>query len=616
MEKETIIEETIYDYIYNENKHRLKLPAINYFDNRITYQQFIDKSNSIAKSLQHFGIKKGDFVTAIVPTLPESYYLLLAVSRLGAVANFVDPRYGEKAIAKKISDSNSKLVIAFDGAVKTFNRHTNQFNKQHVLDKLGNIIKDTNVENIIALPAGNSISLKSILKNDTIRAALFDKTKSQFKDYYTWKEFYKSGKEIKELDIPPHQKDIPVAVVSTGGSTGFPKSALFSNENIIEATKQCKLIGIFPEEARWYDIMPISIAYGLADGSILPFSLGNEVRLNPDPTLKSLKKPNQLQMVEDLVRFDPHTIACAPNHVLEIINSEEWKNKPHSLINFIVGGDSLNKEQLKRANEELTKIKRPKSFNKEELLGDKEDILVINTGWGTTETTAAASVARGNEKVIQGTVGQILPNEQVEAFIQNPETGEYEQLPRIKVDNQTDEYQQNGELCVSGPNVFLGYLNNPEETNKAIKKHSDGKLWVHTGDLGYVDENDYIHFIDRQKYISVGHDGFKVAPLEIENVLLKEPHIDSCKAVVIEDPEHENGTVVKVFYTLKNPEIPHDIKKIEETMNLMCELELADYKCPVSYECLEKLPLTPSGKIDVMLLKNKSSKSKGKTLIK
>ena len=598
----TMPQTTIYDYLYQSNKHRLDLPAINYFDHKITYRNFLENSNIVARALSHYGVKKGDIVTVVAPSLPETYYILLGASRLGAVANFVDPRYGEKAIEHKIKDAGSKVVIAFDGAVKTFNRRTKEYKKQHVLDKIGNILKDTKVETVISLPASNSISLMSIIKNDTIRAAMFDRQKSEFKDAYSWKEFFKSGSFSRDLVFPEHEADIPVAIVSTGGSTGTPKSALFSNENIISATMQCRLTGIFPEEARWYDIMPPSIAYGLADGSILPFSLGNEVRLNPDPTAMSLKNPKQLQMVEDLVRFDPHTLACAPNHVLAILDSKEWLNNPHSMINFIVGGDSLNKEQIRRCNEILSTLKRPSNFDKESLLGNREDVLTINTGWGATETTAAASVARGSENVKEGTVGQTLPYEVVSTFKKNEETGEYIELPYIpndQIDDVTED--QIAELCVSGPNVMLGYLNNPEETAKAIIEHQDGTKWAHSGDLGFVDEDGYVHFIDREKYISVRHDGFKVTPVEIEDVILKDNRIDACKAVIFDDPEEDRGTVIKVYYTLRDAS--SDIKDVEETANLMCEMELADYKCPVDYECMEKLPITPSGKIDVMALK-------------
>lgn len=598
----TMPQTTIYDYLYQSNKNRLDLPAINYFDNKITYRNFLENSNMVARALSHYGVKKGDIVTVVAPSLPETYYILLGASRLGAVANFVDPRYGEKAIEHKIKDAGSKVVIAFDGAVKTFNRRTKEYKKQHVLDKIGNILKDTKVETVISLPASNSISLMSIIKNDTIRAAMFDRQKSEFKDAYSWKEFFKSGSLSRDLVFPEHEADIPVAIVSTGGSTGTPKSALFSNENIISATMQCRLTGIFPEEARWYDIMPPSIAYGLADGSILPFSLGNEVRLNPDPTAMSLKNPKQLQMVEDLVRFDPHTLACAPNHVLAILDSKEWLNNPHSMINFIVGGDSLNKEQIRRCNEILSTLKRPSNFDKESLLGDRKDVLTINTGWGATETTAAASVARGSENVKEGTVGQTLPYEVVSTFKKNEETGEYIELPYIskdQIDNVTED--QIAELCVSGPNIMLGYLNNPEETAKAIVEHQDGTKWAHSGDLGFVDEDGYVHFIDREKYISVRHDGFKVTPVEIEDVILKDNRIDACKAVIFADPEEDRGTVIKVYYTLRDAS--SDIKDVEETANLMCEMELADYKCPVDYECMEKLPITPSGKIDVMALK-------------
>lgn len=616
--------QTVYDYIYNENSHRLELPAINYFDNRISYRDFLHNSMVVAKALDDYGIKRGDFVTVVAPSLPETYYILLAASKIGAVANFVDPRYGEKAIEHKINASGSELVIAFDGAVNTVNSKTGEVKKIHVLDKVGNVLDNTNAKTVIGLPASNSITLRSIIKNDTIRAAMFDKQVSDFKNYYSWKEFFKVGTKalsFGKIDaiLPESEfyKESPVAVVSTGGTTGMPKSALFSNENIISATLQCRETGIFPEEARWYDIMPPSIAYGLADGSILPFSLGNEVKLNPDPTFMSLKNPKQLHMVEDFVRFDPHTIACAPNHVFAILDSREWQNNPHSLINFIVGGDSLNKEQLRRANEKLKLVRRPRKFDKEKLLGDREDVLKINTGWGSTETTAAASVARGSENVKDNAVGQVLPNEIVRAFKKN-DSGDYEELPTIKssdVDNVTEE--QIGELCVAGPNVFLGYLNNQEETDKTIITH-DGETWAHQGDLGFIEEtsngDEFVHFIDREKYVCVRYDGFKVTPVEIENVILKDDNIDGCKAVVFDDLNHEKGSVIKVYYTLKKDRVV-DINALEERISLMCETELADYKCPTAYECLEVLPLTGSGKIDVMTLK-KDALEKAKLSVK
>ena len=609
---------TVYDYIYESNKNRLNLPAINYFDNKIKYRDFLDNSNKVAISLINYGVKQGDCITAIVPNLPESFYILLGASRIGATVSFVDPRYGEKAIEEKIKSTNSKLVIAFDGNVKTYNRRTKQFNVTHVLDKVGNIIKSTDVEVVIALPASNSITLKSIFKNDTIRAALFNQAKSNFKEVESWKEFFKSSAYSSGITFAQFEENRPVAIVSTGGSTGIPKSAVFSNENIIKATFQCQSTGIFPEEARWYDIMPPSIAYGLADGSILPFSLGNEVRLNPDPTAESLKTKGQLQMVEDFVRFDPHTIACAPNHVFAIINSKEWKNTPHSLVNFIVGGDSLNQMQIKRADEQLKLVKRPKNFEKEKLLGTRPDILTINTGYGATEVTAAASVAPGSENVKENTVGLTLPYEVVSTFKKNMTTGKYEELPYVKEEDiENVNSEQIGEVCVEGPNVMLGYLNNEEENNKTFIIHEDGKRWAHLGDLGFIDEEGYVHYIDREKYVSVGHDGFKVAPIEIERVLLKENKIDACKAVIFDDIETGRGSLIKVYYTLKEKEIPCDISKLEDKLNLMCADELADYKCPIDYECLDKLPITPSGKIDVISLKEDAEKkTKQKILTK
>lgn len=596
---------TLYDFLHYQNKGRLHLPAINYFDNRISYQKFLDKSTQVALALDQYGVKEGDYVTVVAPTLPEAFYILVGASRIGAVASLVDPRYGEKAIEHKINKAASELVIGFDGVVKTYNRRTKQYRRQHVLDKIGNILENTPAKTVVGLPASNSISLNSILKNDTIRAAMFDRQKSDFQDYYSWKNFIKDGSHSRGLVFPDYTSDMPVATVSTGGSTtGLPKNVVLSSRNIITAVTQCILTGIFPEEARWYDIMPISIAYGMADGSMLPFALGNEVRLNPDPTAMSLKKPYQLQMVEDLVRFDPHTLACAPNHVFALLNSKEWKENPHSMINFIVGGDSLNKTQLARANEQLKELKRPKDFDKDRFYGDQEDKLVINLGYGESEGTGANSVAPGNHRVKVGSVGQILPLENMAVFKQNEETGEYEELKYVQndqVDNVNED--QIGELCIQGDNVMIGYQNDEEATNIAKRTHSDGTEWLHTGDLGYIDEDGYVYFVDREKYVSVGHDGFKITPLEIEDVILKDGRIDACKAIVYDDPDEDRGTVIKVYYTLLDKDHPQDINDIEDTANLMCERELADYKCPLDYECLPTLPLTNSGKIDVLALR-------------
>ncbi len=604
--------ECIYDYLFRRNVHRLEKPAINYFDKRISYGEFFKNSVGVAKALTAAGVKKGDIITAIIPNIPEAFYLLLAASKLGVTVNYVDPRYGEKAIEHKINDAGSKLVIAYDGNVKTLNPITKKYNERHVLDKVGNIIENTKVEQVIGVGATNSTSIMSFVKNDFLRAAL-KKTlkdpkhgKSDFKDFESWKSFVKKGENLK-ITYPKYEPNTAVAAISSGGSTGTPKTILLSNENIAAATMQVILTNLCREETRWYDIMPPSIAYGLADGSVLPFALGCETRLNPDPTALSIKTPDQLWMVEDFVRFDPHNVACAPNHVFEILDSKEWNENPHSLVNFVVGGDSLNPQQVKRANEKLKLLKRPSGFDVARFYSNGIDEVKINTGYGESEGTGANSVAPANSMVKPGTVGLILPQEVLTTFKYNEEIGDWEELkyvPSDQVDNVSEE--QIGEICVQGPNVMLGYLNNPEETAKALVKHSDGQIWLHTGDLGFVDDDGYPYFVDRDKYIGVGYDGFKVAPIEIESVILQDPRIDGCKAVIFDDPNHERGQVIKVFYTLMKGIDSQDVAEIEELANLRCSTELGDYKCPVAYEVKHKLPLTGSGKIDVMTLRKEA----------
>ena len=82
-------------------------------------------------------------------------------------------------------------------------------------------------------------------------------------------------------------------------------------------------------------------------------------------------------------------------------------------------------------------------------------------------------------------------------------------------------YMQQGEICISGPNIMLGYYDNESETKRLIKVHKDGKRWVHTGDLGYMAENGSVYILGRMKRLIIRHDGFKVFPSLIENVVIE-----------------------------------------------------------------------------------------------
>lgn len=203
-------------------------------------------------------------------------------------------------------------------------------------------------------------------------------------------------------------------------------------------------------------------------------------------------------------------------------------------------------------------------------------------GYGMSEVGAAVSVNFEGAHEL-GSVGIPFVKTVISAF--DIETGE--ELP----------VGSEGEICILTPSVMTEYLNNPEETANIIRKHSDGKEWVHSGDLGYISPNGFVHISGRLKrYVLVKYNQIykKVFSLDIEKVLLKHPAVNNCAVVPIEHPETEQAA--RAFIILKKGfALTEQLKAdIEE----YCEQNLEKVYRPVCYEFVESYPLTKVGKID------------------
>lgn len=555
---------TVYGYLYEQNKKYLGRTALTYFGRKITFDELFIKIEETAKALKQMGIKENDIVTISMPNTPEAVYLFYAMSKIGAIANMVDPRTSSEGIQKYIEESGSDKVIIVD----------TYYNKVKPLTENEKVNQVVAVSPSESLPFGLNLGYKvkefiESLRDSSKRNSFNYKTK-------TWKQFIESGKTYEFDTEAPYKENRPVVIEHTGGTTGVPKGVLLSNENINSVALQSVLTGIdMKREHNWLDIMPTFIAYGVGMGLHLPLTIGMETILIPQFDAQKFD--------ELLYKHKPVHMVGVPSYWGTIIKSKKLAKEDLShMIAPTVGGDAMNIALEQEANE----------FLEEHNCKSK-----IVKGYGMTEVTGgvAGTVDENNQL---GSVGIPFVKQTISVF--EPDT--------------EDElgYNQDGEICITGPNTMLGYFDNPEATNAILKKHADGKMWVHTGDIGHIDENGSIFVVDRLKRMMIRYDGFKVFPALIENAIYKHKAVESCKVVAIADQEHRQGKLPKAHIVLKD-EYKEYVEQIKTEIELICMEQLPEYCLPVDYKFRENLPLTAIGKVNYLALEAEDSHIKNKS---
>jgi long-chain acyl-CoA synthetase len=237
----------------------------------------------------------------------------------------------------------------------------------------------------------------------------------------------------------------------------------------------------------------------------------------------------------------------------------------------ITGADKLSKKQYHEIN----------AFLQEHNCSWK-----ICNGYGMTEVGSAACVSVSNECNKAASVGMPFPDTIISAFDVN--TGK-----ECKIG-------ESGEVCIQGPGVMKGYFKNKEKTDEVIHIHEDGKRWMHTGDIGHVDEDGCIFIEGRIKRMIIKYDGFKVFPNAVEEKILTCSLVENCACVGIEDKVHGAGQlpIAVIVPSDKNT----DENTIKDEVQKICKRELSEYAQPAEYYFYDKLPLTHAGKVDYRVL--------------
>ena len=529
-----------FEYVCQRSKNHLNDTALEYYGRKFTYADLIVNVKKTAAALRGAGVKKGDIITVVSIMTPEIIALFYAADMMGATLNLVDPRYSVEGIREYIEEVDSHLLVCLNV----------------VYERCRQAAKRTNVEKVIVLsPADSLPPLMAV----GYKLTTPDKNKYA-SNVIRWKQFIKGG-EGQSTAAEPYDPDHACVVVHTGGTTGSPKGVMLTDDCFNGIALQFQAYPkLFHRGQKLMNIMPPFIAYGFACGIHLPLVLGFTVVIIPN------LDPDKLGSL--VLKHKPEHMFGVPTHYQQLASDPKLRDKDLSfIINYAAGGDSLSRGAEQTVND---------------FLAAHGARYPIAKGYGMTEVSSAATVAAGLDNK-PGSVGIPMVNTVVAAF----EPGTDQELP----------IGQRGELCISGPCLMKGYYNKPEETAILLRRHPDGRVWAHTGDMGYLDEDGFVFLDSRIKRMIIRHDGFKVFPSMIENVVSRHPAVHQCSVVGCADKDHTQGRLPFVYIVLKSDTTAKKKQVIRE-LERMCAEELPEYVQPVAYKFISSMPMTPVGKID------------------
>ncbi|MBO6090075.1 MAG: AMP-binding protein [Lachnospiraceae bacterium] len=547
-------EYSIFEFLEEASKKRESLNAYNYFGKTATFKEFLEQIDSAAKAFLAMGVKPKDIISVCMPNTPEALISFYAINKIGAVANMIHPLSAENEIKYYVNLTESKIIVTVDLA----------------LNKIIHVLSETKLEKIIQVSVADSmpvpVSVGYFVKKG--RKLHFEKCDINIK----WSDFIKNGKQYTGETLYKPDKDDTAAILYSGGTSGFPKGIELTNLNFnalaLQSVEICKTLH---EGDKILSIMPVFHGFGLGICIHTALYLG--------ATAVILPQFNAAEFDKLLTKYRPNIIAGVPSLFEVMLKNKKMEGVDLSFLHLVIsGGDSLS---------ESLKLKVDKFL--EEHGSDAK----VREGYGLTECVTGSCLIPVN-RYKAGSIGIPYPDTFYKVI--NPET--LEEMP----------YGEDGEIVLSGPTVMKGYLNEPEETANTLRKHKDGLVWLHTGDLGYMDEDGFLFFKQRIKRMIISS-GYNIYPQYLENIIDSVPEVLLSCVIGIDHPLKVQ--VAKAFIVLREGYEPTD--EIRQKIRDVCEKNLAKYSWPFEYEFRKELPKTLVGKVAfTQLIEEEKAKSANK----
>ena len=543
---------TMYEMVEAAAKRHPNHVAYVFMGKKTSYTEFMKRIQAAAQGLYKMGIRKGDKVTICMANTPQALDCFYALNRIGAIPNMIHPLSASQEIAFYLNFSKSKAVLTLDQFY---------YKVAEILPQLENP-----TEILIAKVADELPAPLSALYPLTKSARAVKKLPKA--GYTLWYDMVKAGKNTK-LPAQKSRYDSCGAILYSGGTTGTTKGIMLSNLNFNALALQTIAASGFTMEEisnmKMLSVMPVFHGFGLGIGIHTPLVAGGTCILIPQFNVKVYAKT--------LMKQKPNLIPGVPTLFEALLRTEDLEGADLSFLKGIFsGGDSLSPELKKKVD----------AFLREHNCSEQ-----IREGYGTTECVTASCLTP-KDYARQGSIGVPFPD----TYYKIVEPGTTNEVgPNIE-----------GEICISGPTVMLGYMDNPYETANTLRRHYDGRIWLHTGDLGHMDQDGFVYFRQRIKRMIITS-GYNVYPSQLENIIDANDKVLISCVIGVKDPYRVQR--VKA-YVVPMPGVEPSEALKQEILDY-CSGRIAKYAMPREIEFRKELPKTLVGKVAYRVLEEEAN---------
>lgn len=526
--------------------------AYDFMGKKVTYSQFMTRIDRVARALIALGIEKGDRFTICMPNCPQALETFYALNRIGAVSNMIHPLSAPNEIAFYLNFSHSKAILTLD-----------QFYGK--VDEIRNKLEQPTKVLVARIKDELPYPLKELYPLS--KAARKVQKLPKNGDYISWKKFIHGGSKAIMIPAHPISYTDGASILYSGGTTGTTKGILLSSANFNATALQTIAASGLPSinDKKMLSVMPIFHGFGLGVGIHTALVGGGTCILVPQFNIKTYAKL--------LTKKQPNFVPGVPTLFEALLRTDMLEGADLSFLDgMFSGGDSLSVE-LKRKVDEFLKEHKAK--------------IQIREGYGTTECVTACCLTP-KDYARSGSIGVPFPDTYFK--IVTPGTEE-EVEPNIE-----------GEICISGPSVMICYVDNPEETAQTLRRHADGRIWLHTGDLGTMDVDGFVYFRQRIKRMIITS-GYNVYPSQLENII--DGHEKVLISCVIGVKDKYKMQKVKAFVVLRPGVEPTE--EVRQELMEYCRKHIAKYAMPYEIEFRTELPKTLVGKVAYRVLEEEAN---------
>ena len=525
--------------------------AIYYQGKKIRFKRFGKLINRMADILvNRLGVKKGDVLLIAQPNIPEVLILFYAANKIGAICNFVHPFTPFNQIKSIINQTNTKYAFLFEQRVaKEVERYR----------EISDMVIVTRIEDF--LPLGKKFIYHNFM-NRAIRKKL-GKWRGSFKGFKYLKDLKPTGHIPETVTGKANETSI---LLHSGSTTGDPKTICLSDDNInCVAEHACEFLSLKPEQVRgggMLAVLPSFHGFGLGITMHAPlitrFACILVPKFSAKETAKIMKK-TKVTCITGVPTMYESLLKCP-----EFTHNRGLKN----LHVVFCGGDSLNTNLQNEWNETMKK---------------NGSHCQMFEGYGLTEAVCV-NIVNTYDHNREGSIGYPMSGAEFKIVDDNGK-----ELPRGEI----------GEIILKSGAIMNGYYNDEKSTKEAVK---DG--WLYTGDLGYMDKDNYVFFKQRKKRV-VKVSGVGVFPTEIERLVESVPGVEACCAIEIPDPRLQSA--IKIFVVAKF----FDEEGMRNAIMDTCRKYLIRWSVPKEIEFCNELPKTLLGKIDFKVLQKQEDEKRG-----